>query len=177
MTSAEIANSWKQSFGDFAPVGFVCRERLRPRWLRIHSLPGSKRYPDTDADYVELLRRHNEAATAVLGEHEECVLFAGTYAHDLPVIEGISFVAVPELSIDDMTFAAAPCSWKRTRFDSLIAAVADERAGPVLFANFSRRSAYAPYDGGADLFLDSAERVLPLKTKWSAWLSPRNDEL
>jgi hypothetical protein len=44
------------------------------RWVRFHSLPGAKRYADTDAERAEILRRHlavldrlNPAGEALLG--------------------------------------------------------------------------------------------------------------
>jgi len=191
MTSTEIATMWKRTFGDFAPLGYVCRHELRERWLRIHSLPASKRYPDTETEYGELLRRHNEVATIVLGEGEECALFVTTFGEQcaslaergLPVIDHATFVDVPELATEQRgerisaNVAVAWVSWKRTHFDFLIRSVADESAGGVLFANFRRHTAYAPYDGGADVFVDTPEQVALKKKQWSGWLSPRKDGL
>lgn len=191
MDASTIATRWRDSFGAFEPVGYVCRDRLRSRWLRIHSLPHSKRYPDTESEYEELLRRHNEAATTLLGTGEECVLFVASFLDapgisdrtELSSLAGTAFVDVPDLSTagetDDMTisFEAAVVSWKPDRFNDLIRAVADERAGPVLFANLGRHTAYAPYDGGADLFCDSQEAVVKMKVAWQDWLSARVDGL
>ena len=191
ITSAEIARMWKNVFGVFAPLGYVCRGELPARWLRIHSLPESKRYPETEAEYRELLRRHNEVATTVLGEDEQCILFATTFSNrragpdiaDMPAVDDAKFFYVPELSTKEPTeqiwanVSAASISWRRSLFDSLITAVADESVGPVLFANVERRAAYAPYDGGADLFVDTSETVALLKKKWRGWLSVRVDGL
>lgn len=191
MTSTEIVAMWKRTFGDFAPLGYVCRQELHARWLRIHSLPGSKRYPDTEAEYGELLRRHNEVATVVLGEGEECALFVTTFGEhgaalterELPVIHDATFVDVSELATEQKSeplsanVAVALVSWRRNHFDSLIRAVADESAGAVLFANFRRSTAYAPYDGGADVCVGAPEQVAPGRKQWSGWLSPREDGL
>jgi len=157
MNPSDLAAQWTTAFGPFPPLGYICREHLHDRWLRIHNLPESKRYPDCEAEYAELLRRHNEVATTVLGNGEPCVLFVASYG-DAPII-------------------ATPVIWQPHAFDHLIRAVADEDHGPALFANIQHRTAYAPYDGGADFFLDSPESASWLKRQWASWLSSRADGL
>jgi hypothetical protein len=186
MNADDYAALWRQEFGAVAPIGYLCREALPSRWLRIHSLPESKRYADDETEYAELLRRHDEVASTILGNGEECVLFATVYdehdlaAAELPVIDGVTFTDVPDLATDDevpIRIAAAPAVWNFARFEELIRAIADDRSCRVLFANFARHTAYAPYDGGADLFLDSPESVSRMKKMWRKWLSARADGL
>lgn len=174
----DVVDRWCESFGEFPPIGSFCRDELPARWLRIHSLPESKRYPGTEPEYRELLRRHNEVATTLLGDGDSCILFAATSDDDPPPsLAGLTFVEVPDLSALQIHIAAAQVPWRPGRFDALIRAVADETAGPFLFANFERRTAYAPYDGGADLFLASPDEVVTMKARWSGWLSARPDGL
>jgi hypothetical protein len=52
---------WERHFGALPPVGHLLRRAIPPRWMRIHSLPGSQRYAEGDLEYVELLSRHNHA--------------------------------------------------------------------------------------------------------------------
>ena len=58
-----LAEEWKRRFVN-PPISHWMRDS--PGWLRIHSLPGSKRYPESDAEYAEMVRRHNAVAQAVL---------------------------------------------------------------------------------------------------------------
>lgn len=44
---------WTTYFSELAPVGHVLRKALPDRWLRVHSLPQSKRYPESDVDLVD----------------------------------------------------------------------------------------------------------------------------
>lgn len=94
-----------------------------------------------------------------------------------------SFVSVPGLSTLDesghasINVAASVTAWEPNRFNQLIRTVADDQSSPVLFANLRRRTAYAPYDGGADLYLESPEAVARLKMTWKDWLSGRPDGL
>jgi hypothetical protein len=82
MDSTETAAAWKRAFGDAVPLGHVCRRMIAERWVRIHSLPESKRYPEDEDDFRELLSRHNAVATAVLGEGERFVLFDARFGDD-----------------------------------------------------------------------------------------------
>lgn len=193
MDPREVAASWRRAFGDVAPVGFACREVLRDRWLRIHSLPGSKRYPKDGPEYAELLRRHNEVATGTLGAQGSCVLFVGQFARspgvpeatDLPSVDTGRWVGIAELSAsldeeegdDWIRVAAMPVRWQSGRFDTLIRAAAEDKTGPLLFANLDIAQAYAPYDGGADLFFNTSESVEAMRARWSDWLSSRRDGL
>lgn len=58
---------------------------MRDRWVRFHALPESKRYPETEADYSEILRRHN-LLLEELSRGTRCYL----------VTTGCSFSSAPE---------------------------------------------------------------------------------
>ncbi|HXU00185.1 MAG TPA: hypothetical protein VN903_04300, partial [Polyangia bacterium] len=137
----------------------------------------------------ELLSRHNAVATAVLGEGERFVLFDArfgddTVSWDLPGIEPTAFAEVPQLayrSNEDTEglltrFAAVETTWRRSAFDDLMRAVAVCRTR-AFFANLRLGTAYAPYDGGADVFVSSPEAVGPSRSAWRRWLSFREDGL
>jgi hypothetical protein len=163
MDASEIAFGWKRAFGDFLPIGYVCREHLRDRWVRVHSLPDSKRYPESEAEYLELLRRHNEVATAVLGDGADCVLFMVVFGRPPEVLDPVFGPIMTEsglIQVNELTaradpdpesplarVGAIPVQWRSAQFDPALRAVAEDR-GRVLFANLSSGTAYAPYDGG-----------------------------
>jgi hypothetical protein len=46
-----------------------------------------------------------------------------------------------------------------------------------LFANLDLCTAFAPYDGGADLFVQSTAHVAGHRNRWARWLSSREDQL
>jgi hypothetical protein len=177
---------WRLRFGDTLPAGFLCRQALADRWLRIHSLPLAKRYADSESERCELLRRQNAAASYTLGEGSNCVLFITRFGEKA---EWSSFEEVPlggripehVLSSgendEELQFFALPVAWRQGAFDELILAVADDRTGPVLFADNQRGCLYAPYDGGADLFFPSSEAARSACTRFGSWLSSRDDGL
>jgi hypothetical protein len=186
-----ISEEWKCSFGETPPLGYLCRVDFGDRWLRIHSLPKSKRYPENDLEMQEICRRHNEVATSVLGLNEECILIIGRYSENPNDGEAVKLSGLhqelspqPELSyqMDEdedewMGFWAQRTVWGPGKFDQLIRDIADEKEANALFFNPSKSSVYSPYDGGADLIMPMSELVAPSKERWSSWLSDREDGL
>ena len=159
--------------------------------MRIHSLPESKRYADTPSEYSLLLSRHNEAATEALGSQSQCILFAGQYVGNpetklhfpsnsgfenmdfkpFKTIERYEPQIDPAFGPDFINIWYAPVSWSSEQFDEIIKAVADDKVRHILFASLETGEAYAPYDGGADLFLNSVARRDELKQRYKQWLS------
>lgn len=185
MQTPSFATEWRASFGGALPAGFLCRTALADRWLRIHSLPESKRYADTEAERVELLRRQNAAASYVLGDDADCQLLVTRFGEnrswsfeELP-LNGRTPVHILSARHDgdEFQFFGLPVTWRTAAFNDLILAVADDRTGPVLFADVQRRRIYSPYDGGADLFFPNPEVAELARDHFQEWLSTREDGL
>lgn len=185
MQTLPFATEWRSSFGDVLPAGFLCRVALADRWLRVHSLPESKRYAETEAERAELLHRQNAAATYVLGEDADCQLvvtrFGENQAWSFEALQVDGRTPVHVLSAgdedDELQFFGLPVKWKTASFNELLLSVADDRTGPVLLADIQRRRIYAPYDGGADLFFASPKEAELARAHFQGWLSAREDGL
>ncbi|MEM7570586.1 MAG: hypothetical protein AAF337_12405, partial [Pseudomonadota bacterium] len=95
----KIDRYWKTHFPDTAPVGWDLRARLEGRWVRFHSLPGGKRYPENDKERSIVLERANLLARAVLGDAGPFYVYAYVYEPDpdLPFTADAnwSFHAIP----------------------------------------------------------------------------------
>jgi hypothetical protein len=170
------------------PVGCLCRARIPERWLRIHSLPSSKRYPDTLSEYREILKRQNSAAEYLLGDGGDCILFnvrfgeskrwsdysdAPTrYAREFSWLDKLSQEHVGSFDMDDQVCQVfgSHQRWKAGDFDQLILMCARGIAEPCLFASTVTASAYAPYDGGADLFFPAPGDVNEARDVFREWL-------
>lgn len=180
-----VWDAWKRHFGDLPPVGHLLRQALPPRWMRIHSLPGSKRYAERDLEYAELLSRHNQIAAEILGSDAEAILFAHVWGTDDDFIsafidfgwakgaglgEGRPFTC--GFSSEDGNIVVDGCQihWSEQSWDTLLRDVADSRLSSVVLLNPESGEVYAPYDGGADLFLKTPERVAELRQRWASWL-------
>ncbi|WP_441453701.1 MULTISPECIES: DUF3885 domain-containing protein [unclassified Brevundimonas] len=65
---------------------------------------------------------------------------------------------------------AVQTNWSPGRFDDLLLSVADEKAGPTLWMA-ANGPIFAPYDGGADLFLPDIAQVQRMAERHKDWLS------
>lgn len=186
MNPASIRRAWSEAFPNSPPAGFLCRRAASERWLRTHSLPNSKRYPDSESEREEVLLRYNVAASEVLGQNTTCFLFVARFGavpewsnEPEGPLSGLALLHVMEHGEQDeeLQFFTAPVTWKSGEFDGLLLAVADDQVDHVLFFNPERRTAFAPYDGGADLFAQSVEEARKLQVRFASWLSDRPDGL
>ncbi len=152
MSPADFETAWRRWYPDAPPVGHELRVAYSTRWARVHSLPGSKRYPDDAAEWAEVLRRMNEVAAFVLGE-------------------GTAIAIVRPDWDDDAGVALA--TWRAGVFDAVLRRVAEDESRAV-FVALDSGAVFAPYDGGADVFVSDPERFC---ARFRRWLSPRRDGL
>lgn len=174
------------------------RECHPERWFRIHSLPGSKRYPEDEAEYGELLARHNAASTALFGGGKPVILVFQEHIvpgpGDRPPMElPMDMPGVPRLlrrvdprephphadPAEDMAVDlwALPVEWHAGSFDPLIRSVADDGGPYFLLSTSDAARVYAPYSGGADLFLEDRPARDAWKKRFASWLSTNPDGL
>jgi hypothetical protein len=59
MLMPELSEVWPRHFGACEPVAHLLRDRFHDRWVRFHSLPESRRYPESEAEMTIILERHN----------------------------------------------------------------------------------------------------------------------
>jgi hypothetical protein len=174
---------WNQVARGTPPMYWLLRCELRDRWFRIHSLPEGKRYPTSKRDEAELLRRHNEVATAVLGTSAPCTVFSMEWGKAADLASPMPDWRVHsdrQEDIDELLanarFVAKQIVWSDRVFDREILAVADDKESHVVLSH-ATAGIYSPYDGGADLFPALPDDVAPLKRRFAAWLSDRPDGL
>jgi len=168
------------------------RRHLQSRWLRIHSLPDSKRYAEDESEFSELVRRHSLVATEILGSNEVLlVAHAWGDTDDFrSVFDTLDWARRSHLvnaeptvvqNVDDpderLVVACGRLYWSPGSWDDLLRDVADDVVPSLLIYNSSSGEAYAPYDGGADVFVGTPARVAELKTRWRDWMSTRPDGL
>lgn len=159
MTAPTLLEAWSAAFGEALPAGYLCRAVLRDRWMRIHSLPESKRYPETKAERDEILRRHNAAACCALGDEADCMLFIvqfgdsrdwadyrvsrSRYTREFLLLSRLDpeYVQTYEGGQDGpIQFFGTRQRWRAGAFDKLILMCAEATAGPYLFANTDAHS-------------------------------------
>ena len=176
----------REHFGAAPPVGHCLRLEHDERWLRLHSLPGSKRYAEDEDERCEVRRRASAAASEVLPSGEAVWLVTGRFDDDartlrLPEAPSLVFdyVGMYSTALFEGSFMAyaTQATWPHPDFERLVDAVAQD-ALRVVWMSSSTGEDFAPYDGGSDLILETPERVQALRRAFPAdWLSPRADGL
>jgi hypothetical protein len=61
----ELAARFAESWPDVGPIGHELGHDPTDRWVRVHSLPDSKRYPQTEEELAELVHRHNSTQASI----------------------------------------------------------------------------------------------------------------
>jgi len=186
---SEFASQWARFHPLGPPVAHILRQAEPATWVRFHSLPLSKRYATSKREKWTVLDRANTLASNVLGEHSLCWLVQaepdyGDAANDADAYGTIAEYRLsfeferPPLE-DDCAYRifAAPVTWSAGAFNDLISKCADDERPPTMWVSVTTGAAFAPYDGGTDLFLPTAAEVAALKREFSDWLTDHPDGL
>jgi len=185
-TSSPLSLLWQERRASCSPVAHTFRGAYADRWVRFHSLPGSKRYPESEAEYATALERYN----TVLDE-----LFAGSVVFvvtmDWSAPDGLCIPAErellhpggvrwwtqqdhddpdPEFHTETHLYADRR-PWERGCIDTLLRAVADEVLAEVFVTDTELSRIHHPYDGGADVILTTSAERDRLRALHAAWLS------
>lgn len=147
------------------PLGWMLRQSEAEPWLRLHALPGSKRYAENARERHLILGRANWLATLLLGTNEPCWQVA-------IVSEDRSNIGCCYEKEEDFSWhlRATAMIWRANEQNGQLAAIADDTSR-MLWMNRKTGRIFAPYDGGFDLFpMDSAEVDL-IASRRKSWLS------
>lgn len=181
-TDGPFSAFWQLHFPGHLPAGFCMRKSLHERWIRIHALPASKRYAETEAEREILLHRANALAQAVLGENEICWLVVSRadndpIKNDEPALESFDFNPAFAWSeeegfdpLENMVAHAAECQWNAGQFDHLLLRIAAFEEPITFWVSQTTRAIFSPYDGGFDIILPDSSRVAAFKADHKDWL-------
>ena len=158
------------------------------RWLRIHTLPRSKRYADIESEAAEIAERQVTTAKALF--EDDGLVWLVTWRHHLTSEAsdlaqpsescGVRLMEAGEVAGDaegeTLALLVARLRWSASTSARLRLAIAndEERA---MWMHERTAEVFAPYDGGVDLIFSSVERRDRYKQRFSAWLSARPDGL
>lgn len=196
MTAEEFSLFWASTYPDTLPIPHYFKHDYANRWFRIHSLPGSQRYPGDEEDWKTLLERQNTILTDLLGEGSRVLLVVGDYKSEEGYIElhpldnaksvkPFTFTRLKPIDIYSLNpgfyekgqlhiplFAEA--IWRCGGFDDVLKDIAEGNL-EAFFISIVNGCIVAPYDGGMDMIVkDSATKDL-YKATYAQWLSSRED--
>lgn len=195
ITPYEMDAYWRSTYPDCEPIPYWLREVYPHRWVRFHSLPDSKRYADDSSETQIILDRHN----AILGDlalpNEALVLLSTGYT-DTPIpcqseaaltpldstAQHWRTIAKHKLENDEeypnyWHLYMSVWAWRPGIFNPILRLVAADRVANTMIVSTTHDWIYHPYDGGADVILNSSEARDRLKFNFQTWLSPRDDGL
>jgi hypothetical protein len=170
---------WRAHFGEFAPIGHVLRLHRAADWLRLHSLPESKRYAQTSQEMNEILRRAELLAAHLFVAGETIFLFRSAFhfpergalsmAHGTAIFSAKTSSAEPH---DDDYFSttAQTLRWPYANFSDLIRRVANAEENMCTLTSPASSNIFCPYDGGIDTFTSRRLRA-QLSRAFSNWRS------
>lgn len=172
---------FRSCFGATPPLGYCLRADHATRWLRLHSLPASKRYADTDAERAEVRHRAFTAAAAVLRD----AIWIVTPAYELETVRrlapGLTFTPAGRyehpLLDEPLDAHAAPTPWPHPDSAALVDEIASDATRALWFCA-ATGEVFAPYDGGIDLLAATPARAAALRATFPPdWFSRRPDGL
>ena len=183
-------SDWDLWYPNCDPIGYLLREAFPDRWVRFHSLHESKRYPEGEAEYAEVLARHN----AILGElarpGERVVLLttegsdeseSGRLYDPAVRVLGPGAVEWRTIAMHDANDASSHPNywhvfanewvWHPRTFDPIVRLVADAVVVNVLMVAHDCRWVLHPYDGGMDVIAEGVAERDRLASRYAGWLS------
>ena len=191
MNSIEFNKYWDSNYPESNPIGHELKDVYPNRWLRIHSLPESKRYAESEDEYQIILDRQNKLISELIGENTEIIIVSGQYEIELTDKNSTELSKYgefkksrtielhkiyPEQYEDDFYYDVyfRPDSWRINSQNKLLKNIADDEFR-AMFVCPKRNCIVAPYDGGMDLIVENQEKRDILKNKYKDWLSERED--
>ncbi|MFB9907664.1 DUF3885 domain-containing protein [Allokutzneria oryzae] len=185
MPDEALLRLWEQRWPLCPPIAHELKSAYPDRWVRFHSLPKSKRYPDTEAEYAVVLGRYNTVLDELFHGKDVYVItpdWSGTahpgqrpddHARWLPGARHWVSVPIgddPEEPYYTHLFVSR-ITWRRGEVDELLRAVADDAIAEVIITDVDLHRIHHPYDGGADVLLTTSAERDQVRSRHADWLS------
>jgi len=191
MLKEEFNHFWKSNFKETIPLNFTFRTTYSKRWLRIHSLPNSKRYAENEIELKTVLERQNSVISNSFSENEEIYIVKSEFyvsnIKDDDFHEDLNFEEVDIVNLksyfvgeydsdDKLSIQVFKTKWKRNYFNNLLVDIAND-VYMIFFVSLNKPIIFAPYDGGMDIVYQDENQRNNYTIKYKDYLSERNDGL
>ncbi|MBI2722170.1 MAG: hypothetical protein HYX39_08340 [Bacteroidetes bacterium] len=191
MTPEQFKFYWLLTYPDSVPLPHLFRHFWPEQWFRIHSLPQSKRYAETQEEWEILLERQNTIISDLLANAPEVFIITGSEDAEEPdnesSLKNYKFINLPSIDLHKIypneyekgelfTPSFTAQQWKINQFNDLLKNVAEDKLR-AFFLSVDNQCLIAPYDGGVDIILKDAQTKERFKLKYKDWLSERPDGL
>lgn len=178
--ATDLTSAWTRQWPGSEPVRWMLPAE-HDRSVRFHSLPDGKRYPESEGEYREVVRRQRAILDVLRGGEalDSLVVIAVDWgARDLE--SGTSRMQLHEpwpwrIGKDPCDPDAPPVYFwvqlgvESDELDRLLRSTADD-AGRFVLSNREMSWLICPYDGGVDIVLPSATERCALEERFPEWL-------
>jgi hypothetical protein len=195
MTKLDMEFYLRLYFGLCPPINYLFKIFYTDCWLRIHSLPDSKRYADTDEEWQILFDTQNAILDDIFSEGESVSLFVGVFSSgtlnivDSPDVDNeclnkFQFTALDIIDLHAMTGEYydedvfytpyfTQLQYKSEGYNEILKTVANDEIR-VFFLNDRTKTIFAPYDGGVDIIYPDNSMKDIYKIKYSNYTQQDN---
>jgi len=169
-----MVTDWQRWFPNCETVAHHLRVAFPERWVRFHSLPGSKRYPEDEAEYATVLERHHYILSDLAHNGETVALLTTGYSEtEEPVRSETELLELDPHAVPWRTFAiyqkdanfcepnfwhvfVSKWHWSLGTFHPLVRLIADTVLANIMIVALDCRWLLHPYDGGMDVIVESS---------------------
>ena len=191
MTIEDLNEFWKLSLRGCDPEAHNLKYLFQNRWVRFHALPESKRYPEFESEYQEILFRHNTVLRELNGLSNKLTIILPEYSEEREPrsLERALQILFPETEFwcslvrydrgEKEEFFwhlyAAIVQYSGRELNGLFRLVANDEVRNVIVVSLRSQSVFHPYDGGTDIILPTTAARNQFKRKHIQWLSKHPD--
>jgi hypothetical protein len=190
MTKKEIEIYLQANYKLCPPINHLLKVFYTDRWLRIHSLPDSKRYAETDEEWETLYNTQNTILNDIFKEDEIFYLFVGIYSsssksivedpaidnehlykYNFTALNTIDLYAMTKEYYDEDTFYTpyyTELNYKAGQYNEILKSIANDELR-AFFLNPVTKTIFAPYDGGIDIIYSDTAAKDKYKIKYSLY--------
>jgi hypothetical protein len=185
----------QRAFGNNKLIPHRMRTYKSSCWVRLYSLKGAKRYPETAADWDQLLSRQNDIFDYLTTADNhlyfiESTIVSSDSPENLPRIDCLNEFVFDALEPVDVSFedphlfdagdrlqnSITSIRWKRHRIDDVLRAFANDTLRGF-FLTADGQTWIIPYDGGVDLVFNEEKDRNACADYFKRWTSDRADGL
>jgi len=172
--AAEFRNAWDAQYPECEPIGYLLKHAFGKRWVRVHSLPGGKRYPTTKPEWDELLDRQNRLIEHVVPSHTPIYMVVNSTSPDNYIFASFDLASIGSLRDGDVRLPSYVfvTTWETHTLNPLLTMIAEDVMRAFIV---TPHVLIAPYDGGVDVIARDVHEAGALKRTFHPWLSPRSD--
>jgi len=159
------------------------------KWLRFHTLPNSKRYPDNDQELATILTRHHTLLNELGAGKQPLLVVVSAWTNvpepspepwdkygrlDIDVSYWQSVLENPDETDPDFKsyrqLYVGSFPSQDEKLDALLRQVANDKMSGAILTPEDFSWIYHPYDGGVDILLSSVEEREKLMGSHEDWL-------